>query len=194
MRVLMTAGFYDLSGTSIVIENLSDKLSEKGVHVTVGALSFKWVPTKKSYTVTAIPIGNVIKLKKSLDSFDILHNHHPITNYLSLVSRKPFIYHYYGAPDFGRGNLFRYSMLSSIKITNRFIDAVIEVSEVAGAELRQHFSLDKIRVVCNGVKRALSRVYAKLHFEIRGSFMRWLTYFAWIFLITAYKQWRGMCN
>lgn len=125
---------YDLSGASIAIVNLSDKLSEKGVHVAVGAPSFRCGPTKESYTVTAIPMGNVMKLKKFLDSFDVLHNHHPITNCLSLVSRKPFIYHYHSAPDFGRGNLFRYGMLPSIKIARALIDAVIAVSEVAGAD------------------------------------------------------------
>lgn len=147
----MTAGLYALGGASIVIENLADQLGRRGVDVTIGALMFKRVPPKGAYDVSAIPVGNVLKLKKFLDGFDIVHNHHPIMNYLSLISRKPFIYHYHGAPNFGKGNLFRFSMLSSIKITSHRFDAIIAVSETGCAELKQYFNLNKIHVVYNGV-------------------------------------------
>lgn len=151
MRVLMSAGLYSLGGASTVIENLADELGKRGVDVTIGALTFKRVPPKRTYDVSAIPVGNVLKLKKFLDGFDIVHNHHPIMNYLSLIMRKPFIYHYHGAPNFGKGNLFRFSMLSSIKITNHRFSATIAVSETGCAELKQYFNLNKIYVVYNGV-------------------------------------------
>ena len=151
MRVLMTAGFYSLGGASTVIENLANKLGKKDVDVTISALMFKRIPPKGAYNVCAIPMGNVSKLKKFLDDFDIMHNHHPIVNYLDLIRRKPFIYHYHGAPNFGKGNLFRFSMLSSIKIMNHRFDAIIAVSETGRAELKQYFNLDKIHVIYNGV-------------------------------------------
>lgn len=151
MRVLMTAGLYALGGTSIVIENLADKLGKRDVDVTIGALKFRRIPPKGVYSVSTLPIYDVSKLKGFLDDFDIVHNHHPITNYLALLSHKPFIYHYHGAPNFGKRNLFRFSMLSSIKITNHRFDAVIAVSETGRAELKQYFSMGKIHVIHNGV-------------------------------------------
>lgn len=151
MRVLMTAGLYALGGASMVIENLADELGKRGVDVTIGALMFKRVPPKGAYDVSVIPMGNVLKLKKFLDGFDIVHNHHPIINYLSLITRKPFVYHYHGTPNFGKGNLLRFSMLSSIKIANHRFDATIAVSETGCTELKQYFNLNKIYVVYNGV-------------------------------------------
>lgn len=151
MRVLMTAGLYTLGGSSTVIENLADKLSKKAVNVTVGALMFKRFPRKGAYNVSAIPMGNVLKLRRFLENFDIIHNHHPIVNYLALISRKPFIYHYHGAPNFGKGKLFRFSMLFSIKMTKHRFDAVIAVSESAAEEFRLYFNRDDVHVVYNGV-------------------------------------------
>jgi len=151
MRVLMAAGVYSLGGASTVIENLADKLSKKGVDVTIGALKFKRIPSKAGCSVSTLPLHNVSKLKRFIDNFDIVHNHHPITNYLALLSNKPFIYHFHGAPDFGRGNLYRFSMLSSIKITSHRFDAVIAVSETGRDELERYFSLNKVHVIYNGV-------------------------------------------
>lgn len=164
----MMSGLYVLGGSSIVIENLADQLCKRGVEVTIGALLFKRFPPKGAYEVAAIPVGNILKLKRFLENFDIIHNHHPITNYLALVSRKPFMYHYHGAPDFGWGNLLRYSMLPSIKITNHYIDAVIAVSETAGAELKRLFSLDKVHVVYDCVDTTLFKPGLKEKFR-KGS-------------------------
>jgi len=151
MRVLMSAGLYDLCGASIVIENLVNCLGKKGIDVTIGAFNFRRIPPSGAYNVSVIPMNNVFKLKKFIDEFDIVHNHHPITNYLALLSNKPFIYHYHGAPDFGRGYLYRFSMLSSIKITSHRFDAVIAVSESGRDKLKQYFNLNKIHVIYNGV-------------------------------------------
>jgi len=155
MRVLMAAGIYSLGGASTVIENLADALGRKGVDVTIGALKFKRIPPKAGYSVSTLPIHNVSKLKRFLNSFDIVHNHHPITNYLALLSNKPFIYHFHGAPDFGRGSLYRFSMLSSIKITSHRFDAVIAVSDTGRDELERYFSLNKVHVIYNGVNTNL---------------------------------------
>jgi len=145
------AGRYVLSGASTVIENLADQLGKKGLEVTIGALSFKRTPPNGHYNVKTINLHNISKLKRFLNSFDILHNHHPLTNYLALFSHKPFIYHYLGAPDFGKGNIFRISMLISINIMKHAFDAVISVSESGARELKRYFGLNDIDVIYNGV-------------------------------------------
>jgi len=151
----MTAGFYSLGGSSIVIENLADQLSKQSIDVTIGALQFKRIPPDGDYHVMKLPVYNLLKLKRIVEGFDIIHNHHPITNYLALVSRKPFIYHYHGAPDFGRGIAFRFSMLLSIKIMKRSFGAILTVSKSGVAELASSFSIHKLYVVYNGVNTSL---------------------------------------
>jgi len=155
MRILMCAGFYDVGGFSTVMEQLADKLVEQGHEVTVGALLFKRFPSKGAYTVVRIPVNNVLKLRRFLEDFDLVHSHHAITNYLALVCRKPFIYHYHGAPNFGTGYLYRLSMLSSIKMMKHALAAVIAVSESGAAELKQYFNLYNVYVIYNGVNTRL---------------------------------------
>lgn len=147
----MSAGLYDVGGSSTVMEKLAGKLADMGHEVTIGALVFKHFPSKGAYRVVRIPVGNVLKLRSFLDDFDVVHSHHPITNYLALVRRKPFIYHYHGAPNFGRGYLFRLNMISSIKLMKHAFDAVIAVSESGAAELKHYFDLDNVHVIYNGV-------------------------------------------
>jgi 1,2-diacylglycerol 3-alpha-glucosyltransferase len=147
----MTAGLYAVGGSSIVIENLAHQLCKKGVEVTIGALKFKRIPPKGAYGVNTLPACNVLKLKKFLDGFDIVHSHHPLTNYLALISRKSFIYHYHGVPNSGTANLFKLSMLVSIKITNRKFDAIIAVSDNGAMELNRYFDLKNVHTIYNGV-------------------------------------------
>jgi glycosyltransferase involved in cell wall biosynthesis len=147
----MTAGLYAIGGSSIVMENLADQLCKKGIDVTISALTFKRRPPNGAYSVNLLPLYDVVKLKKFLDNFDIVHNHHPIMNYLPLISSRPFIYHYHGAPDFGRENLFRFSMFLSVKLMNRAFDAVIAVSESGSVELKRYFGLSNVHVIYNGV-------------------------------------------
>jgi len=151
MRVLMMAGRYVIGGASTVIENLADQLGKKGADVTIGALTFGRIPAPGAYEVKTLPVYNISKLKRFLNSFDIVHNHHPLTNYLALICSKPFLYHYHGAPDYGKGSLFRFSMLLSIKIMKRSFDEVISVSESGARELKRYFGLNDIDVIYNGV-------------------------------------------
>jgi len=153
----MTTGIYALAGPSIVIENLADQLCKKGVEVTIGALIFKRTPPNGAYSVSTIPVYNISKLRRFLDNFNIVHNHHPIMNYLDLISHIPFIYHYHGAPNLGKGNLFRFSMFSSVKITSHRFDAVIAVSETGNAELKKFLDPNKMHVIYNGVDTRLFR-------------------------------------
>lgn len=147
----MMAGRYILSGVSTVIENLADQLGKKGADVTIGALTFGRIPCHDGYEVRTLPMYSISKLKRFLDSFDVVINHHPITNYLALITQKPFIYYYHGAPDFGKGNLFRFNMLISIKMMNHAFDMVIAVSESGARELKQYFGLKNVHVIYNGV-------------------------------------------
>jgi glycosyltransferase involved in cell wall biosynthesis len=151
MHVLMSAGIYDIGGFSTVMEQLANNIAKKGHDVTIGALWFKNYPPLGSYNVKTIPFTNIFKLRRFLSSFDIIHNHHAITNYLPLVCHKPFIYHYHGVPDLGRDCLFKSNMVLSIKMMKNTFDSVIAVSETGFIDLKKYFDIDKIHLIYNGV-------------------------------------------
>jgi glycosyltransferase involved in cell wall biosynthesis len=165
MQILMCAGFYDVGGFATVMEQLANRLVEKGHAVTIGALWFRRFPPKGAYDVAKIPVSNPLKLRRFLEKFDIIHSHHAITNYLALMCRKPFVYHHHGAPNFGKGYIFRLNMISSIKLMKRAFDAVIAVSESGVAELDHYLGLDNVHLVYNGVNAQLFRLELKEKFR-----------------------------
>lgn len=151
MRILLCAGRYKIGGFSVVMEQLATKFVEQGHDITLGALWFLDNPPKSAYKISSIPFYNPIKLKKFLDGFDIIHSHHAITNYLALATRKPFVYHYHGAPNSRRGFLFKLNMISSLKMMKHKFDAVISVSNSGAVELKQFFSINDVDIIYNGV-------------------------------------------
>ncbi|MGA3059155.1 MAG: glycosyltransferase family 4 protein [Candidatus Bathyarchaeia archaeon] len=153
----MATGIYGLAGSSIVIENLAKQLVKKGEDVTIGAVRFKRPPLPGAYQVSTIPIGDLPKLSSFIESFDIIHCHHPVLNYVDLISHVPFIYHYHGVPMSGKANLFRFSMISSVRLTNHRFAAAIAVSHSGYEDLKQHMDAKKIRVIYNGVDTSLFR-------------------------------------
>ncbi len=160
----MTAGFYVLGGSSVVIENLANQLSKNGVDVTIAAIKYNKVPKKDNYTVTKLPVCNLKKLKGFLDSFDVIHNHHSITNFLALATHTPFIYHYHGAPDIYHNYPIwlssRARALISVKITHQSFKAIIAVSETGAKEIKPYINTNNVSIVYNGVD---TRVFNPQH-------------------------------
>lgn len=146
----MSAGQYSIGGFSTVMEMLGKKLVDKGYDVTIAALFFKDYPSESPCDVAKLPVGNLFKLKGFLRQFDFIHNHHPITNYLAFFSDCPFLYHCHGAINSG-ASLRWLNMISSIKLTNNYLDAIIAISEFGKTELAKYFGYDKLHLLYNGV-------------------------------------------
>lgn len=151
MRVLITSGVYVLDGSSVVTENLANQLAKMGVQVTIGALRFKRIPLKGNYDIVTIPFHDVRMLKRLFDQFDIVHNNHPIVNYLAPLCCRPFIFHCHGAPNVGMRQYHRLNLLTSIRLMSSAFDSVIAVSESGAEELRRYFSLHNVHVIYDGV-------------------------------------------
>lgn len=147
----MASGLYTMGGSSTVVDNLAVSLSRKGVDVTVGALSFDKNPPPGIQSVKILGASNFLRLRRFLGDFDIIHSHHAITNYLALVKKRHFVYHYHGSPDFGRCSPFGFNVRFSIKAMHHAFDAVVAVSQTGRAELEQSFGLKNVYVVYNGV-------------------------------------------
>jgi len=142
----MLAGYFKAGGSPSVMQRLAFNLTKKGHNVTLGALRFKTYPCSTPYDWVVLP-RNIANLKRFLESFDIIHNHHPLTNYLSLLSSKPFIYHYHGSPTL----LLRYNMFFSFLTAGQNIDLAIAISDTAKSELQNFYPFKKIFTIYNGV-------------------------------------------
>jgi len=147
----MVSGLYTVGGSSTVIDNLAINLAKKGIDVTIGALKFDKNPPKGIHSTNMLNVNSFLKLRQFLGNFDIVHSHHAITNYLALVNKRHFVYHYHGSPDFGKRSLFGFNVFFSIKTMHYAFDAIIAVSETGCAELKQSFGLKNVCVIYNGV-------------------------------------------
>jgi len=147
----MMVGLYSFGGFSTVIENLSTELCRRGVKVTIGAMLFKRFPSEGPYNTKTILLNDKLRSGRSFEDFDIIHNHHAITNYFALITNSPFIFHYHGTPRSGKGNLYRLSLLSSVKVAGNHFAATITVSKTGYWDLKHYFKLGNVNVIHNGV-------------------------------------------
>jgi len=145
----MLAGMYRLSGAVVVIENLAKALSEKGVDVSISSIRFTQIP--KVEGIPYFEINSLSSLERLSRDFDIIHNHHPIMNYVASICKVPFLYHYHGAPDVDPINLYRLSMILSIGLTRRSLKGIVSVSHSGANELQRMFGIKKAHVIYNGV-------------------------------------------
>lgn len=178
----MCAGFYDVGGFSTVIEKLANEIINKGHQVTIGALWFKHYPPKGSYNVVRLPINNPLKLYRFIESFDIVHSHHPITNYLALFCHVPFVYHYHGTPTFGADLLPKLSLNLSILLTKHRLSTIMAVSEIGVAELKKCLNINNINLIDNGVDLIIFNP------EVKAKFRRGNPQFLFIGKLYTYKN------
>jgi len=146
----MVSGYYGTSGSSTVIENLATALEKKGVDVTIGAFSYKTKPSNSNLKLIKLPLNNFTQIKHTLSQYDIIHSHHAITNYLSLLFKGPFIYHYHGAPNTLKEIHHKLNMVLSIVLLRTKFTQVIAVSSYGASELRK-LKVQNIKIIYNGV-------------------------------------------
>jgi len=152
---------YDsVSGHGVVVNNLCMGLERLGFEMTLGSFSFVSEPPpeikKLQLKVSMMLNGNYDK------NFDIIHNHNGLTNYFSLFTRKPFIFHYHGTPSRGQDlNRRIYIPLCSKKISK-----IICVSNASYEWVKNKIGKIPAEVIHNGVnidfyKTNLSSPYKK---------------------------------
>ena len=96
--VLMVLLKYHIAGGhETVINNLCIGLHKLGHNVAIGAFSFERNPPDNVRKVDL----NKFSLTSSIGdgNINIVHSHQTITNYYSLFTRKPFLFHYLGTAN-----------------------------------------------------------------------------------------------
>jgi glycosyltransferase involved in cell wall biosynthesis len=127
--ILMVISYYlRAGGAETVINNLCSGLRKIGYNVAIGAYSFHQNPPdnidkvnlKKFRSLASNNINNGY-------NFDIIHNHHPRMNYYSLLTSKPFIFHYHGSSN----RIQEINLKTSILLCRNRLSRIIFVSNSA---------------------------------------------------------------
>jgi len=144
--LITTSEFQHTGGHNVVINNLSREICKLGYDVTIGAFSFKDLPSDgiQHIEIKKNPIDN----KNWQNKFDLIHNHETKLNYYSLRTKTPFIFHYHGA----MGKVQKINLQTSIKLCQKHISEIIAVSDSSLNDISDHMK-EKIssQVIYNGV-------------------------------------------
>src|SRR5918911_303693 len=131
--LMVTSNYRALGGEQTVINNLCNGLYKIGYNIAIGAYSFDQNPPAN---IEKVNLKKFRSLKSNKDTtkydFDIIHSHQTQMNYYSFLTQKPFIFHYYGAPNrIQKINL----KVSSFLCRNRILK-IIGLSNAALDDLR----------------------------------------------------------
>jgi len=135
LRVLITAGQLRYGGSAFVIRSLAQALRKRGVLVRISTLS---------------TVVNLRETRKLLEMVDVVHNHVPIINWLTLITDVPLVYHDHGAPDVNSFDI-RFSYGVAMRLFAHRVAKVICVSEFGRQDLRRRFGITNAQTVYNGV-------------------------------------------
>jgi glycosyltransferase involved in cell wall biosynthesis len=94
ISVLMVISSYRIrGGHETVINNLCNGLKKQGYNVAIGAFSFEQNPPDN---IRKVDLKRFRSLNNDHEA-DIVHSHQTQMNYYSLLTPKPFVFHYHGS-------------------------------------------------------------------------------------------------
>lgn len=146
--ILMTLKEYQsVGGHSIVINNLCTGLNKIGYNVVIGAFSINGKPPDGIEIVKLNRFGDLTNIGNGY-RFDLIHNHQPSLNYYSILTKKPFLFHYHGA----MGKIQEINLNFSLNLCQNHISKIISVAYSALSKIPKNIQY-KIpnEVVYNGV-------------------------------------------
>ncbi len=150
LSVLISAGFLGYGGSAFVVRSLAQALQNRGVLVRIGAMSSTPELIPDSLLHGHLRLANLRETRKVLETVDIIHNHNPITNWLALIAKVPFVFHDHGSPTVNSLNI-RFSYEVSTRLFAHRFANVITVSEFGRQELHRRFGISNARTIYNGV-------------------------------------------
>jgi glycosyltransferase involved in cell wall biosynthesis len=143
---MVVSTYLPLVGHGSVINNLCKRLSKIGFRVAIGAFSFEQDPPDNIEKV------NLNRFKKLTSDdqgvgFDIIHNHHTKMNYYSLLTSKPFIFHYHGTSS----RIQEINLIISMHLCKNRISRIISCSSSSLNQFRSLVSNVSSEVIYNGI-------------------------------------------
>ena len=121
-------------------------LKKIGYRVAVGAFSFYRDPPDNIEKIILKKFRN-LTLNLSGEGFDIVHSHQPRMNYYSLITPKPFVFHYHGISN----RIQEVNLKSASFLCRNRISKTISVSYSALNRLKDIVGEISAEVIVNGV-------------------------------------------
>jgi glycosyltransferase involved in cell wall biosynthesis len=91
--IMVTSSYRIRGGHETVINNLCNGLKKLGHNMAIGAFSFEQNPP---YDIKKVDLRRFRSLNNGVEA-DIIHSHQTQMNYYSLLTSKPFVFHYHGS-------------------------------------------------------------------------------------------------
>jgi glycosyltransferase involved in cell wall biosynthesis len=161
--------YLGVGGVETVINNLCNGLLKIGYNLAIGAYSFYQDPPDNIEKVNLKKFRSLTSNNRSAYDFDIIHNHNPSMNYYSLLTSKPFVFHYHGSSNRIQEMNLKMSMLLCRNRLARVIfvsnSALNHLTNIVGKRVSSKIPSD---VIYNGVNTSsyhtnLPRPYVKGH-------------------------------
>jgi glycosyltransferase involved in cell wall biosynthesis len=132
--LMVISNYRALGGHQTVINNLCNGLYKIGYNIAIGAFSFDQNPPDN---IEKVNLKKFRSLESNKDTskynFDIIHSHQTQMNYYSFLTRKPFIFHYYGASN----RIQKINLKVSAFLCRKRISKIIGLSNAALNDLRK---------------------------------------------------------
>src|SRR2546426_2286350 len=94
--LMVISNYRALGGHQTVINNLCKGLYKIGYNISIGAFSFDQNPPDNIEKINLRKFRSLeSNMRTGKHDFDIIHSHQTQMNYYSLLTQKPFIFHYY---------------------------------------------------------------------------------------------------
>ena len=126
--MMTVSSFHQFGGHGSTITNLCLGLDKLGYETAIASYSFdKKLPEQ----IKKIKLNKLRGLTTKEFDYDLIHNHHPLMNYHSLFTAKPFIFHLHGASN----KIQEMNLKISLALCQQKIKGVISISNTVSSQI-----------------------------------------------------------
>ncbi len=131
--LLLTRRYSGTDGHSTVMNNVAYALLDKKIKPVIGALNFLQDPPSQIPKLKLRWPNDIIEFNNSVKEYDLIHNFQTLSSYTSLLTNKPYVFHYLGIGTSLQGINLKLSRI----FTKRSIRKYLVSSAVSANELHQ---------------------------------------------------------
>lgn len=131
--LLLTRKYAGSDGHSTVMNNVAYALLEKKIEPVIGAFNFLQDPPSQIPKLKLKWPNDIIKFNKIVNDFDLIHNFQTLSSYTSLLTNKPYVFHYLGIGTSLQGINIKIAKI----LTKRSIRKYLVSSSVSANELHK---------------------------------------------------------
>jgi len=152
--------YHGVGGSDIVMNNLCKGLKKYGYETAIGSFTFKKDPPKEIKKIRLKKFRNFLDNYENFD-FDIVHSHQTSMNYYSLITPKPFIFHWHGASK----KIQELNIKLMKIICKKKISDIISVSKADSEHLKKLIGNVNSHIIYNGVETNFFDINLKQPFK-----------------------------